>query len=146
MANMTFTSTVQWTGEGVSADATSGGHTIRIDEPASLGGMDTGQNPVQLILSSLGGCLTVLINAFAPAHEVEIRDVSVEVEGDLDPDAFMGKSDARTGFSEIRYKINIDSSSEPEKVAALRDHAIRACPVKDTLTGVGVKEEEAVTA
>jgi uncharacterized OsmC-like protein len=139
MANITFKSDVKWTGQGVSCDAISGSHTIRIDEPPVLGGTDTGPNPVELLLSGLGGCLVVLVNAFAPAHGVEVTDVKVEVAGDIDPDGFMGKSDVRPGFSEIRYKLTIDSPSSAEKVAELKAHAIKACPVKDTLTGVPVK-------
>ena len=139
MANMIFKSEVKWTGEGVSSDAECGKHTIHIDEPPALGGKDTGANPVELLLSALGGCMVVLINAFAPAHDVIIKDVSVSVEGDLDPDGFMGKSDVRPGFSEIRYKLNIDSPSSKENVDALIEHAKSACPVKDTLSGVPVK-------
>lgn len=146
MANTKFTSTVQWTGSRVSCDATSAGHTVRVDEPPSLGGTDTGQNPVQLVLSALGGCLVVLINAFAAAHEVEVTDVSVEVEGDLDPDGFQGLADVRPGFSEIRYRINIESPSQPAKVEALREHVVRVCPVKDTLAGVPIKDADAVNA
>jgi uncharacterized OsmC-like protein len=139
MANITFKSVVNWTGQGVSCDAVSGKHTIRIDEPAALGGNNTGPNPVELLLSALGGCLVVLANAFAPAHGVEVTDVKVEVAGDLDPDGFMGKPGVRPGFNEIRYKLTIDSPSAAEKVAELTAHAIKACPVKDTLTGVPVK-------
>lgn len=139
MANITFKSDVKWTGSGVSSDAVSGPHTLRIDEPESLGGENTGPNPVELILSALGSCLVVLVNAFAPAHEVEVKDVQVEVEGDLDPDGFMGLSDVRPGFSEIRYKLNIDSPSPAGNVAKLTEHVLTACPVKDTLAGVPVK-------
>jgi len=138
MANIIFKSEVIWTGRGVASDAQSGTHTIRIDEPEALGGQDTGANPVELILSGLGGCLVVLVNAFAPAHGVEVRDVKVNVEGDLDPDGFLGKSDVRPGFSEIRYDLNIDSPSDKEKIKALREHVLKVCPVKDTLTGVPV--------
>jgi uncharacterized OsmC-like protein len=139
MPNVTFKSDVHWTGSGVSSDAQSGPHTLRIDEPEVLGGKNTGPNPVELLLSALGGCMVVLVNAFAPAHGVEVTDVRVEVEGDLDPDGFMGKSDARAGFNEIRYKLIIDSPSSAEKVAALREHAVKSCPVKDTLSGVPVR-------
>lgn len=139
MANITFKSDVKWTGQGVSCDAVSGAHTIRIDEPPALGGTDTGPNPVELLLSGLGGCLVVLVNAFAPTHGVEVTDVKVAVEGDLDPDGFMGKSDVRPGFGEIRYKLTIDSPSAAEKIAELTAHVLKACPVKDTLTGVPVK-------
>ncbi|MCK5528764.1 MAG: OsmC family protein [Kiritimatiellae bacterium] len=138
MSIITFKSEVKWTGTGVSSDAISGPHTTRIDEPESLGGENTGPNPVELILSGLGGCLVVLVNAFAPAHNVEITDVQVEVNGDLDPDGFLGKSDVRPGFSEIRYELKIDSPSSPENIAALTEHVLKVCPVKDTLTGVPI--------
>jgi uncharacterized OsmC-like protein len=139
MANTTFKSDIKWTGQGVSSDAISGVHTVRIDEPESLGGENSGPNPVELLLSALGGCLVVLVTAFAPAHGVEIRDVKVSVEGDLDPDGFLGKSDARPGFSEIRYNLQVDSPSPAAKVAQLIEQAEKACPVKDTLTGVPIK-------
>jgi len=139
MANITFKSDVKWTGRSVSSDAVSGPHTIRIDEPAALGGENTGPNPVELLLSALGGCLVVLVNAFAPAHGVEIKDVKVQVEGDLDPDGFLEKSSVRPGFSAIRYRLKIDSPSPQEKINALIEHAVRVCPVKDTLSGVPVK-------
>jgi len=139
MANITFKSDVKWTRDGVSSDAQSGLHTLRIDEPESLGGKDSGPNPVELLLSALGGCLVVLANAFAPTHDVEVRDVNVEVEGDLDPDGFLGLSEARPGFSEIRYKLIIDSPSPAENIAKLTEHIASACPVKDTLAGVPVR-------
>ena len=139
MAVITFNSEIKWTGNGVSSDAISGPHTLRIDEPEALGGENTGPNPVELILSGLGGCLVVLVNAFAPAHNVEVKDVKVQVEGDLDPDGFLGKSDVRPGFSEIRYKLHIESDSPQEHIAALTEHVTRVCPVKDTLAGVPVK-------
>lgn len=139
MANVTFKSDVKWTGDGVSSDAQSGPHTLRIDEPEALGGKNTGPNPVELLLSALGGCLVVLVNAFAPAHGVEVKNVQVEVEGDLDPDGFQGLSDVRPGFSEIRCKLDVDSPSPADKVAELKAHAVSACPVKDSLSGVPVK-------
>lgn len=138
MATMTFTSDVKWTGDGVSSDAQSGPHTLRIDEPEALGGKNSGPNPVEMLLSALGGCLVVLVNAFASAHGVDVKNVSVDVEGDLDPDGFMGLADVRPGFSEIRYNLKIDSPSPADKVEALTKHVVDACPVKDTLGGVPI--------
>ncbi len=140
MASQIFRSDVQWTGLGVSSDAVSGTHTVRIDEPPELGGENTGPNPVELVLSALGGCLVVLLAAFAPHHGVELKGASVSVEGDLDPDGFLGRADVRPGFSEIRYHLHVESPSPEEKVQALIEHARSACPVQDTLSGVPVKE------
>lgn len=139
MAKTTFKSEIKWTGRSVSSEAVAGSHALRIDEPEALGGEDTGPNPVELILSALGGCMVVLVNAFAPVHGVEVRDVTVDVEGDLDPDGMFGKSDVRTGFSEIRFDLKIDSPSPSEKIGDLSRHVIDVCPVKDTLAGVSVK-------
>lgn len=138
MANMVFKSDVKWTGTGLQSDAKAGENEVRMDEPEALGGTNTGQNPVEMVLSALGGCMVVLANAFAPAHDVTVKDVHVEVEGDLDPDGFMGKAPVRPGFSAIRYKLHIESDSDPSAVAALVEHVENSCPVKDTLSGVEV--------
>lgn len=138
MSKVVFKSEVKWTGSGVQCDAQSGPHTIRIDEPESLGGSNTGANPVELLLSALGGCLVVLVNAFAESHGVIVDDVKVHVEGDLDPRGFMGKADVRPGFSAIRYKLEVESQSDPTAVNDLVEHAEKACPVKDTLSGVSI--------
>lgn len=140
MANMVFKSDIDWTGTGLQSDAKSGKNAVRIDEPEALGGTNTGQNPVELLLSALGGCLVVLVNAFAPGHDVIVKDVHVKVEGDLDPDGFMGKAAVRAGFSAIRYKLDVESDSDPAAVAALIQHAEDSCPVKDTLSGVPVSK------
>ena len=72
----------------------------------------------------------VLVNAFAPAHGVIVKDVDVKVEGDLDPDGFMGTARVRPGFSAIRYKLKVESDSDPAAVAALIEHAENSCREK----------------
>lgn len=68
-----------------------------------------------------------------------MRGVTISVEGDLDPDGYMEKNlNVRPGFQEIRYRINIDSPSDPSHVQALLQHVERVCPIKDTLQGVPI--------
>lgn len=139
MATLTFKSEVQWEGEGVLSTAYIGDKQVQIDEPKSLGGFDQAPNPVEYLLAGLGGCINVLVVTFAKQFDVEINDVKVNVEGDLDPDGFLGKNpNVRPGYEEIRYEIVIDSSSDEAKVQALLDHVQKVCPVKDTLQGTRV--------
>jgi uncharacterized OsmC-like protein len=138
MAKMVFKSEITWMGSGVGSDALCGTHTVRIDEPEALGGQNTGPNPVELVLSALGGCLVVLATVYAPHYGVELKSIRVDVEGDLDPDGFQGKADVRPGFSQIRYRFHIDSPSPAEKVEELKQRAVNFCPVKDTLQGVEI--------
>lgn len=140
MANLLFTSEVNWSGEGVLSVASSNGKQYIIDEPPALGGTDKGPNPVEYILGALGGCINVLIVSFAPQHDVEIKGINVHVEGDLDPDGFLGKNEnVRAGFQEIRYRVDLESSSPQENIEKLLAHVDNVCPVKDTLQGVVVK-------
>ena len=139
MATETFQSDVKWTGEGVLSIADIGGKEVIIDEPLSLGGTDKGPNPVEYILAALGGCINVLVTTFAESFDVEIKDVQVHIEGDLDPDGFLGKNpNVRPGYEEIRYRVELDSPSPQEKINALLEHVDKICPVKDTLEGTRV--------
>lgn len=141
MGKTTFQSVVTWSGEKVKCEADIRGKKITIDEPQSLGGTDEGANPVELVLAALGGCISILASLYAKKHHVDLKGVKVFVEGDLDPDGFMEKDPSiRPGFQEIRFRVEIDSPSSPEKIQALLEHVERVCPVKDTLKGVPVKE------
>lgn len=146
MAAEIFRSSVEWTGSGVKSIATSGKHQVAIDEPPSFGGADDGLNPVELVLAGLGGCMNVLLIAFAPQYDVEIKSVTINVEGDLDYDGFLEKAPVRFGFQEIRYQIDLESDSPQENIDRLLEHAQRICPVKDTLSGVPVVNKELALA
>lgn len=138
VAKEVFSSKVVWK-EGLACEADVRGFKITIDEPESLGGANTGMNPVEMILSALGGCITICAAAFARVCKVELQGFHVEVEGDLDPDGFMGKNpNVRTGFSDIRYKMHIKSDSPKENIAKLAEMIEKVCPVSDTLKGVPV--------
>ncbi|PWI58672.1 OsmC family protein [Sulfoacidibacillus thermotolerans] len=141
MAYTTFQTTVTWTGESVCSIAKIRGKQIIIDEPKMFGGTDQGPTPVELLLASLGGCISVLVTSFAGLHDVEIRGLDVHVEGDLNPEGFLEKNpNIRPGFETIRYAISIDSPSHPDQIRELLAHVERVCPVKDTLRGVSVTQ------
>ncbi|BDA80691.1 peroxiredoxin [Leptospira kobayashii] len=145
MANTVFESTASWAG-GLKLDLQSRHHKWVVDEPEILGGTDQGPNPVELVLGGLASCLGVLVSLYAPAHEVLLKDFKVFVEGDLDLDGFQEKAPVRPGFSQIRYKIDIQSDSPSSHVDALLQHIDRICPVKDTLSGVQVLAETSLAA
>lgn len=147
MANVTFKSNVAWSKKGVLSTADVQGKTFDIDEPTHLGGTDQAPNPVEYLLGSLGGCINVLVVTFAEQFSVEVNDVQVHIEGDLDPDGFLGKNpNVRPGYEEIRYHIDIDSPSPTENVQALIHHVEKVCPVKDTLEGTKVKNIDYINA
>ncbi|HEX6595058.1 MAG TPA: OsmC family protein [Bacillota bacterium] len=139
MAKKTYVSEVKWSGEGVLSVAHINGKQVIIDEPKQLGGTDQGPNPVEYVLSALGGCVNVLVVSFAKSFGVQVEDLQVHVEGDLDSDGFLGKNpNVRPGYEEIRYVVDLESPSPEENIQALLHHVDQVCPVKDTLQGTTV--------
>lgn len=119
--------------EGVQVLARSRNFEFTIDEPESLGGTDTGMNPVEVVLAALGACQAIVARVYAKKFKIEFENLWVELEGDLDTDGFMNKSDVRRGFSEIRYNIHIQTDAPKEKVAEFVSFIEKTCPVGDTI-------------
>jgi len=106
---------------------------IGSDEPAQLGGTDTGPNPVEQILGALGNCLAVGYAANATAAGIKIKDMLIKVEGDLDLHTFLGLKDGNAGFSNISVKVDLDSDASAEDLQALHEKVQNTSPVGHTL-------------
>jgi uncharacterized OsmC-like protein len=119
--------------KGVQVLARSRNFEFTIDEPESLGGTDTGMNPVEVILAALGACQAIVARVYAKKFKIEFDDLWVELEGDLDTDGFMNITDVRRGFSEIRYNIHIRTNASKDKVAEFVTFIEKTCPVGDTI-------------
>lgn len=145
MAVVTFKATSKLV-SGLQVDNRVRDFTIRMDEPTNLGGTDTGMNPVEALLASLGSCITIVAAAFAKAHKIDLQDFWVELEGDLDPDGFLkGKPGVRNGFQEVRLTPHIKSSSSPEDIEKYMTFVKSRCPVSDVMiNGVVVTPAEPV--
>ncbi len=132
MAISTFkaTTTLQ---PGLVVRAKSRQFEVTLDEPPELGGTDTGMNPVEMILCALGACQAIVARVYAPQFQLNLEEFVMELEGDLDIDGFLGKSDVRCGFSEIRYNIRIKSDAPEEKAREFVHFISNRCPVGDTV-------------
>jgi exoribonuclease R len=62
----------------------------------------------------------------------------LDVEGDLDPDGFMGLADCRNGYQEIRFTHHFKTDEPQEKIDAFSQFIEDHCPVGDNLAN-GVK-------
>ena len=126
---------VDWRGGFRSAASVREFAPIASDEPAALGGSDTGPNPVEQVLAALGNCLAVGYAANATAAGIEIRDISIELEGDLDLHTFLGLApDGNAGYDNISVKVHIDSDAPQADIEALHQKVIGTSPVGHTLS------------
>lgn len=133
MAVQTFKTVAQNT-QGVQVSVKSRGFEFVLDEPKNLGGNDTGMNPVEALLGSLGACKVIVAKSFAAYHKINLKSIRVEVEGELDTDGFSGKNpSAKVGFSKIVSNFYIDADNTDEEIADYVRFINKTCPVADTI-------------
>ena len=73
----------------------------------------------------------------AMQRKLPVRKIEVHIEGDLNTDIFLGKSNEfRAWFSDIRIQAKIDADmSQEEKQKFLMDVDAR-CPISDNIRGL----------
>lgn len=107
---------------------------IASDEPAALGGTDSAPNPVEQLLAALGNCLAVGYAANATARGIEIRELSIDIAGDLDLHTFLGlRPGGHAGFDNISVEVALESDATAEQIAELHEHVLSTSPVGHTL-------------
>lgn len=130
----TFKASAKALNEGLQVETKARDFKILMDEPTELGGTDKGMNPVEALLCALGACQAIVVKAFAKAKDFTYEEFHVELEGDLDPDGFMGiNKNVRNGFSEVRFTMHFKTNESKEKTEAFADFIEETCPVCDCL-------------
>ena len=136
-----FKATAKKLPEGMQVETDSRSFKFVMDEPENLGGTDASMNPVEAVLCALGACQSICAAAFAKSQGVTFDEFHVELEGDLDPEGFMGiNPDVRNGFQEIRYTMHFKSEESIEKLEEFAKFIESRCPEGDCLkNGVPMK-------
>lgn len=135
VASTTWGASVRWEGGFRSSATVREFAPVPSDEPAGLGGTDTAANPVEQILGALGNCLAVGYAANATAAGITIKDLSIQLEGDLDLHTFLGLNpEGHAGYQGIRVAVKLDSDASPEQLAALHARVTSTSPVGHTLS------------
>ena len=101
---------------------------IRIDEPESAGGGDTGPQPSEVFLASLAGCFTLAMYHVAAKRGIELPDLSVTATG-----TYQGP-----GFA--RLAVSVKSGADRAVLESLVEPAKRVCYVSNTLRNVSEVE------
>jgi organic hydroperoxide reductase OsmC/OhrA len=97
---------------------------IRIDEPESAGGGDTGPQPSEVFLASLAGCFTLALFHAAKKRDIVLPDITVRATG-----TYQGP-----GFG--RIAVEVKSGADRDVIESLIEPAKRVCYVSNTLRNV----------
>jgi len=131
MSEVTVTSIMKLQNEVSYGD----GQTLIIDEPASVGGDGAGPDPYTLLLSALGGCISMTTMLYArrkgwPVERitVRLREQRVHVK-----DCVECEQNLEGFVHRIERAVIIEGDLTDEQQARLQEIAHK-CPVHKTLT------------
>jgi uncharacterized OsmC-like protein len=123
--------------EGLRCETEVSGFTIASDLRPALGGEGTAPTPTMLLSSALGACLAMGYQLRAAEHGIELNSVRVTVETDSEVRGMLQcDAAAPPGFTEIRYRVEIDSPARTSDIERIVELADRLSPVLDALTRV----------
>lgn len=106
-----------------------------VDEPEMLGGEDSAANPVEYLLAGYAGCLNVVFGIVAKELSVKIKQLEINIDGDINPAKFLGISDEeRAGFKSLNVEITLETDSDKDKEKLLIETVKSRCPINDNLS------------
>ncbi|MBY0269644.1 MAG: alpha/beta fold hydrolase [Burkholderiales bacterium] len=114
-------------------DITAGAHHLRADEPAAVGGDDSGFSPYDLLLASLGACTSMTLRMYAGQKKWPLERVMVRLRHDKIHAADCAECETREGkIDRIEREISITGNLDDAQRARLMEIADK-CPVHRTL-------------
>ncbi len=124
-------------------DVVMGKHHLNADEPTSVGGLDAGPGPYDLLLAGLGACTSMTVRMYAARKGIALQGVSVLLSHDRIHADDCATCETEAGkVDRISRRIALQGDLDPETRQKLLEIADR-CPVHRTLTHEVVIETEA---
>ena len=121
-------------GAGREDDSRSVAFEFTNGEPPVLLGNNEGANPVEFLLHALAGCVTTTFVLHAMARGIAIRELSTQLEGDLDLRGLLGLDDSVSpGYEEIRIRMNVQADCSDEALDELLAYTQQHSPVCNTV-------------
>lgn len=104
------------------------GGLIRMDGSTSIGGLEGGFSPMQLLLAGIGGCSAIDIIGILNKQRQDLQDLTVEVEGDRQ------SKEEYSEFTTIHLKFIFRGDlDEPKVERAINLSLDKYCSVSKTL-------------
>jgi putative redox protein len=110
-----------------------GRHRFLADEPVSVGGMDSGPGPYDLLLAGLGACTAMTLRLYAERKQLPLRQATVRLRHSRIHASDCAACETTEGMVDhIERAISLDGELDAEQRARLMEIADK-CPVHRTL-------------
>jgi uncharacterized OsmC-like protein len=103
-------------------------------EPPVLLGNNEGANPVEFLLHALAGCVTTTLVLHATARGIAIKELSTELEGDMDLRGLLGLDETVSpGYERIRIRMKVEADCSDAQLDELLFYTQSHSPVCNTV-------------
>jgi uncharacterized OsmC-like protein len=110
-----------------------GGHQLVADEPAAIGGADSGPTPYDLLLAGLGACTAITVRMYADRKGWPLRQMTVRLRHSRIHAVDCLDCETKTGqLDQIDRELHFEGDLTDDQRARLMSIAER-CPVHRTL-------------
>ena len=104
------------------------------DQPGVLMGTDTAPSAAVSLMHALASCLSTSIVYTASLRGIEIKKMSIILEGDVDIQGILGISEQiKPGLKNLDMDIRIDSAAPKEEIEDVVQYAQKHSMILDTL-------------
>jgi uncharacterized OsmC-like protein len=107
---------------------------ITTDEPEVLGGKDSGIDPIELLLGSVATCVAIGFATQAAKRGIDLKDFTIETEGDIDVRGYFGFEGTRPGFQNVRYTLKVKSDAPEQELKEILKIAEATSPMFDNVS------------
>lgn len=123
-------------------------HELSADEPVKAGGDDTGPNPYDLLLASLGACTAMTVQWYAERKKLDIRSCEVTLQYDrihIKDCKSCDQTDPMSKIEHVKRQVEISGDLTDEQRERLQSIPAK-CPVSRTLkNGIVIEDEVSFT-
>src|SRR5215472_11000713 len=110
-----------------------GRHRLLADEPVTVGGMDSGPGPYDLLLAGLGACTSMTLRLYAERKQLLLKQTTVRLRHDKIHASDCAECETKEGMVDrIERAITLEGDLNAEQRARLMEIADK-CPVHRTL-------------
>jgi putative redox protein len=131
--------TINWLGNALMQGESGSSHTVMVDGPESMGGLNQGMRPMELMLLSVGTCSTVDVISILKKARQDVTDCCVEVDGE--------RADAVPAVFEkihLNFKVSGNDLDENKVKRAVELSAEKYCSASIMLKKAGVEISHSV--
>lgn len=134
-------SATTWTSGVASVSTIRNFAPIIMDEPTSLGGQDTGANPLEYLTAALNGCKAVMIPLIAQELKFEFTALRFETHGTIDLRGLYGVAGISSHFQTLSFIVYIETDESEQRLNQLKNLVATRCPIYNLIKDAGVKIE-----